>query len=96
MGRSGDWSGKYIGLLLRDRRAVGEYQPRRKRDRRPDGPAIPGYFPKAVNEAQWLAAWEKTQERYRVQGRVMKKLNVFARLLYNAADGSTFFGRRVV
>jgi hypothetical protein len=25
----------------------------------------------------------------------MKKLNVFARLLYNAADGSTFFGRRI-
>jgi hypothetical protein len=48
-----------------------------------------------VSEAQWLAAWEKAQERYRFRGRFMKNLNVFARLVHNAADGSRFFARRI-
>src|SRR5262249_41958737 len=35
-GRSGVWSRAYVGLILKDRRAVGEHQPKGK-GRKPDG-----------------------------------------------------------
>jgi DNA invertase Pin-like site-specific DNA recombinase len=55
-GRSGQWCRAYIACLIsRDRRAVGEYQPRFKNGK-PDGEPIPGYFPAAVTEAEWLRA----------------------------------------
>jgi DNA invertase Pin-like site-specific DNA recombinase len=55
-GRSGIWCRAYIACLIgRDKRAMGEYQPRFK-DGRPDGEPIKGYFPAAVTEAEWRAA----------------------------------------
>jgi DNA invertase Pin-like site-specific DNA recombinase len=54
---SGRWTKPYVTLILTDRRALGEYQPakviegkpQRSRDRH-EGAAIPGYFPAAVTE----------------------------------------------
>src|SRR5262245_38567206 len=54
-GGSGRWSRSYVALLLSDRRAVGEYQPR-LRDRSADGPPIVGYYPGCVTEEEWQAA----------------------------------------
>ncbi|HJT77714.1 MAG TPA: recombinase family protein, partial [Gemmataceae bacterium] len=48
------WHKGYVGKILKDRRAVGEHQPRK--GGRPDGDSIPDYFPAAVTEEEWLAA----------------------------------------
>jgi hypothetical protein len=55
-GSSGHWTRTYVALILTDRRVLGELQPRRHPDGKPDGPAIPGYFPAVVNEREWHAA----------------------------------------
>jgi DNA invertase Pin-like site-specific DNA recombinase len=55
-GASGHWSRTYVVLILTDRRALGELQPRRHPDGKPDGPAIPDYFPAVVDDAEWHAA----------------------------------------
>jgi DNA invertase Pin-like site-specific DNA recombinase len=52
---SGAWRRVYIGMVLRDRRAIGEFQPKDKR-RKPDGPPIVGYYPPVVTEAEFYAA----------------------------------------
>src|SRR5262249_3596149 len=54
-GGQGEWPSCTIGFILTDRRALGEYQPR-KRNRELDGPPIPNYYPAAVSEQEWLAA----------------------------------------
>jgi DNA invertase Pin-like site-specific DNA recombinase len=62
-GRSGRWSFAYIALLLRDRRVLGEYQPKRK-DGTPDGEVIPNYFPEVVSPGQWYAAQQSKSGRW--------------------------------
>jgi DNA invertase Pin-like site-specific DNA recombinase len=54
-GGQGKWPHCTIEFILTDRRALGEYQPR-KRNRALDGPPIPNYYPAAVSEQEWLAA----------------------------------------
>jgi DNA invertase Pin-like site-specific DNA recombinase len=92
---SGRWTTPYVALLLRDRRAVGEFQPR-KGDVA-DGPPIPGYFPAAVTEAEWLLARAGQEERLwkdglgrRIGPRQRKYVNVFRGLLTHARDGEGF------
>jgi DNA invertase Pin-like site-specific DNA recombinase len=53
--REAHWSRSYVGKLLTDRRALGEFQPR-LRDGTPDGPPVPGYYPAVVEEAEFHAA----------------------------------------
>jgi DNA invertase Pin-like site-specific DNA recombinase len=54
-GQAGHWAHTYVSAIVRDRRALGELQPRRI-DGRPDGEPVKGYFPAAVTEEEWQAA----------------------------------------
>jgi DNA invertase Pin-like site-specific DNA recombinase len=84
------WSRGYISRILNDRRAVGEFQPRRKRGTETDGEAIANYFPAIVTEQQFQAARAGQEQRFRKRGRVAKHINVFAALLFNAREGDTY------
>jgi DNA invertase Pin-like site-specific DNA recombinase len=88
---AGHWSGSYIASILKDRRALGEFQPRRKRDRSPQGPPIPNYYPVVVTEAEWLAARAGAVQRRNKRGRTTNRVNVFAGLLKNARHGDSYF-----
>jgi hypothetical protein len=91
MGPSGLWSRAYISLILKDRRAVGEFQPR-YRNGKPAGEPIPGYFPACVSEEEWQAAREGIGGRKQApKGRVGNHINVFAGLLKNAREGDTYY-----
>jgi DNA invertase Pin-like site-specific DNA recombinase len=52
------WAHCSIGFILTDRRALGEYQPRKVSDnkRLKNGEVIPDYYPAVVTEQEWLAA----------------------------------------
>jgi DNA invertase Pin-like site-specific DNA recombinase len=89
-GPSGHWARTYVATILRDRRALGELQPRRA-DGEPDGEPIPGYFPAVVTEAEWLAARASTERRRGRSGRQGSHVNVFAGLLRDALDGDTYY-----
>jgi hypothetical protein len=62
------WSRTYVALLLTDRRALGELQPR-LRDGEPDGPPIKNYFPPVVSEAEFQAARTGAAQRQKRMGR---------------------------
>jgi hypothetical protein len=68
LGRSGQWNRGYVSLLLRDRRVLGEHQPRKAvtpdAPDGKDGAPILDYYEPVVNEQEWS----------RVQG-VLKKPN---------------------
>jgi hypothetical protein len=88
---AGRWIRAYVGLILKDRRATGEYQPR-KQNGEPDGDPIPGYFPAVVTEAEWFAARAGAASRTLKAGRIGNEVaNVFAGLLHNARDGQTYY-----
>jgi DNA invertase Pin-like site-specific DNA recombinase len=103
--RGGRWSAAYVGALLRDRRALGEFQPYKRSehhggkapDGRPapqrvrDGDPMPNYFPAAVTEQEWLKARGGTAQRVKRPGRVGEYVNVFAGLITNALDGDSYF-----
>jgi DNA invertase Pin-like site-specific DNA recombinase len=90
IGREKHWSASYIGLILRDRRAVGEYQPRDKKGKA-DGPLLKDYFPPAVTEDEWLAATEAISQRSTFKGRTSNShVNPFSGLLRSALDGGTY------
>ncbi len=93
---SGKWTRPYIALVLNDRRAVGEFQPR-KMDDTPDGPPLAGYFPAAVTEEEFLLARAGQERRLGKDkaGRVLvarqgKYVNLFKSLLTHARDGEGF------
>lgn len=87
----GHWNGSYVRIILSDRRAMGEYQPKRNRGRELDGPPIPGYFPAAVTEDEWLAAKAGTTQRLNHRGRTSKDhVNLFSGLLKNALGGDSY------
>jgi DNA invertase Pin-like site-specific DNA recombinase len=89
-GTSGHWARTYVILILRDRRALGELQPRRSNGK-PEGPPIPKYFPAVVTDEEWLAARAATSGRRYYPGRVGHHVNLFANLLRNARDGDTYY-----
>ena len=89
------WSRSYIASILRDRRAVGEFQPR-KRDGSVDGPPIPDYFPRVVTDAEYYAARAAAgKRRSKISGsvnRVGKHVNVFAGLISGwKNESSTYY-----
>jgi DNA invertase Pin-like site-specific DNA recombinase len=87
---SGVWERAYIGKLLKDRRALGEYQ-YRGADHKPDGDPIPGYFPPVVTQAEFDAARAGASERRQRPGRLGRQINPFAGLLRDARDGKSYF-----
>jgi DNA invertase Pin-like site-specific DNA recombinase len=89
---AGCWIRAYVAKILRDRRAVGEFQPRK--GGAPDGPPISGYFPAVVSEDEWLAARAGVSQRRRLPGRTGDRVNVFAGLLRHARDGDNYHAGR--
>jgi DNA invertase Pin-like site-specific DNA recombinase len=67
-GTGGHWARTYVALILADRRALGELQPRLSNGKA-DGDPIAGYFPEVVTEAEWNAARAGAVQRRRRQGR---------------------------
>jgi DNA invertase Pin-like site-specific DNA recombinase len=90
-GPAGHWNASYVGAILKDRRAVGEFQPRRRRDRKPEGPPIADYYPAAVTEEEFYAARAGAAQRRNKRGRAGSHINVFAGLLKNALAGDSYY-----
>jgi hypothetical protein len=63
--RSRRWNEAFLWDVFRGRTLLGEYQP--TRDRAPDGPPIPGYYPALLEEEEWLLL------RAAVEGRRLKR-----------------------
>jgi DNA invertase Pin-like site-specific DNA recombinase len=86
-GKTRFWVRSYVAHILKDRRALGEFQPRMRRGRAPDGDAITGYFPAVVSEEEWSATRAGAAQRRRRAGRVGAYINLFSCLTKNAKDG---------
>jgi DNA invertase Pin-like site-specific DNA recombinase len=88
------WGSWYIGCILRDRRAVGEFQPKTRDQEtgrlKPSGPPIPGYYPAAVTEEEWNLARAGASLRRRKSGRIGEYVNVFAHLIKNPVAGDSY------
>jgi DNA invertase Pin-like site-specific DNA recombinase len=81
---AGHWTRSYINLILKDRRVLGELQPR-LRDGTPEGKPIK--IPAVVTEAEFLAARAGAAQRKNKRGRLPKEsVNVFSGLLKNARE----------
>jgi DNA invertase Pin-like site-specific DNA recombinase len=91
IGGSGRWNKAYVAKLLRDRRALGEYQPRRRQDGRPDGDPVPGYFPAVITPDEWDACRTAARVRRKKPGRLGKHVNLFQGLLRDARTGGAYF-----
>ncbi len=92
IGKTGKWVKGYIGRILRDRRAIGEYQPRKGKRREADGDPVPGYFPAAVTEEEFFGARAGAAERGQLRGRTgSQAINVFAGLLKNGRAGDSYY-----
>lgn len=89
IGTSGKWVRSYIALMLRDRRAAGEFQPR-LRSGDPDGPPIANYYPPVVTDDEWHAVQAAKEQRWNKRGRTGKNVNPFAGLVKNALDGDSY------
>jgi DNA invertase Pin-like site-specific DNA recombinase len=101
---SGRWNRSYVSVLLNDRRAVGEYQPKTGREtprgaggRVNDGAPVPGYFPAAVTEEEFLLARAGQERRVsrkpdgtRLTPRQSRHASAFKGLLVHARDGEGF------
>lgn len=85
---SGKWSASYLHIILKDRRAVGEFQPRK--GGRPDGDPIPDYFPRVVSDEAWERARRGAEGRHRKGVRDGSAVNVFAGLLRDARTGEAY------
>jgi hypothetical protein len=84
------WVRSYVAKILSNPAAVGVYQPCAGRGsrRRPDGDAIPGYFPPIVSQEEWDAARGALESRKNRGGRESaERVNLFANLLRDARDG---------
>jgi hypothetical protein len=90
-GTSGGWSVQYIAKILTDRRVLGEYQPR-KTDDTPDGPVIPNYYPRVIEDDAFdlARAGQQARRGRGVRTRDRQRVNVFQGLLVNALDGEGF------
>lgn len=87
---SGRWTRSNVANILKDRRAIGEFQPR-LRDGTPDGTPLPNYYPPVVTEQEWLAARAGAAQRRQRPGRTGKHVNVFAGLVKDARDGGSYY-----
>jgi DNA invertase Pin-like site-specific DNA recombinase len=84
------WNSSTVGAILRDRRVLGEFQPRRDRGREDIDEPIPGYYPRVIDEDLWLAARAQVTQRRVSPGRVGRHVNVFAGLLHDARGTGTY------
>jgi DNA invertase Pin-like site-specific DNA recombinase len=89
-GKCGDWTRPYLSLILRDRRAMGEYQPRTQNGKA-EGEPIPNFFPAAVTPEEWHAARVEAGKRACHVRTCSKHVNVFGGLLVDAKSGDSYF-----
>src|SRR5262249_35448551 len=95
---SGKWTRPYVALILNDRRAVGEFQPRLL-DGSPDGPPLAGYFPAVITEDEFLLTRASQEGRWHLKDSLGRRLvprqgkytNVFKGMLRHARDGEGWF-----
>ena len=78
------WEHTGVSRLLRDRRVLGEWQPYRviNGNPSPDGDPVPEYFPRVIDDEQWLqvqAALSSRTGPKRIRG---IHADIFAGLLY--------------
>jgi DNA invertase Pin-like site-specific DNA recombinase len=90
MGTSGQWSKHYVSMILNDRRALGEFQPRMA-DGTEAGEVLKGYYPACVTELEWQKARSAIGPKRRPMGRVGEHINIFSGLLKNARDGDSYY-----
>jgi DNA invertase Pin-like site-specific DNA recombinase len=85
---SGRWNRTYLSMILNDKRATGQFQPR-KLDGTEDGPPLPGFFPAVVSEDEFLLAWKGQRGRTigKKSTRQRRWVNAFAGLIRHARDG---------
>jgi DNA invertase Pin-like site-specific DNA recombinase len=90
LGRSGAWERSYVRKILTNPAVLGIYQPcTGHRDRKPEGEAVPGYYPAVIDEPLWYAAASAMKARARKSGRpATGAVNPFSGLLWSATDGS--------
>src|SRR5207253_242472 len=89
-GTSGEWCRASVAAIVRSRRVVGEYQPRKgstMKTARPDGPPIANYFPAVISEEEWAAARAVVREHRMKRGPDGKTVHLFGGLLRDARDG---------
>jgi hypothetical protein len=87
---AGQWTRSYVALLLKDRRVVGEYQPRLQRGDKA-GDVIPDYFPAVVTEDEWLTARAGVEQRKQKPGRIGDHgVNIFSGLLKNTRGTDSY------
>jgi hypothetical protein len=95
--RPSAWCRSTISMLLRDKRVLGEFQPR-DRNREPAGELLKDYFPAVVSQdvfdaAETARATRKTGDRPK-GGRVSKTcFNLFTHMLVNAREGDAYYCR---
>ncbi|HZT82669.1 MAG TPA: recombinase family protein, partial [Gemmataceae bacterium] len=93
--RAPAWNRGYVTMILRDRRALGEYLPRARR-RLDDGKPIANYYPAVVdqdtfNAARAAVAQRKTRTgRGGVSRRVGRHVFLFSGLIFDAVDGNVY------
>jgi DNA invertase Pin-like site-specific DNA recombinase len=94
------WNCSYVRDILTDRRALGEFLPRSRRGQA-DGPPIPNYFPPVVDEATFNRVRAALNQRKNVSQkngkngvvrRIGKHVDLFAGLIFDAVDGSPYYG----
>jgi hypothetical protein len=91
-GPSGRWSVSYLGLLLSDRRVLGEFQPRlgSKGKGQADGEPIKDYFPRVIADDLWYKVRQGAEQRWRRPGKVTQDVNVFQGLIKGARDDASY------
>lgn len=90
-GRAKKWTPATVLWTLRNRAAMGEYQPFTEhgtKGRVPAGEPILGYYPAAVDEETWALAQKRMEDRRTAPGRKAKMgVNLFRGRMYDARDG---------
>jgi DNA invertase Pin-like site-specific DNA recombinase len=85
-GRGAKWSKAYVHKILTGRSVLGEYQPRK--NGKPEGPAIPDYYPAIIDSGTWYKAQKALQDRKDKPGRISAKtVSLFSGLLWDARTG---------
>jgi hypothetical protein len=80
-GRAVAWSAAMVHKVLTSRALLGEYQPHagKGKARKPAGPVVPDYYPRALAPEEFAAVQAALRTRLRVgRGRPGRTVNLFA------------------
>jgi DNA invertase Pin-like site-specific DNA recombinase len=91
MGKSTRWTRNYIRSILREKIALGYYQPTQGKDRQPVGSPIANYYTPIISEETYYKAQTSLDSRIRHCGPVSKFINILGGLVVDGSSGSTMF-----